>query len=416
MILRNLQWQSLAQIGGRGVMLLIHLFLPLWMGWSEYGLFMFVWVWLAVLAHPFIDGGINPLITGDLARGQSDTVVLGVTFRMLMALCSLMAVTAVTLWIDLPVTIVGGLFLWFFAISLGMTGMAVFRGFERMEIEAMLSLAMRLTILIGMVFLYFSGWLTPTSAAILMAMVASLMLASMIPMVRRLLYENGLSVSRRKLTSASLNAFVRRALPLTILMLSTVVYLRVDSIMLGMILDETAVANYQIPFRLVEAAFMLPIIVAVALYPQLARAEPGTRRSLLSRAGVLVIVAGTLVALVLWIGGRFLIPWLYGDAGARSLEILLVLCWAIPLAFCAQYLARVLPLYEAQGRLALLGMGGLVLNVAINAVLIPRIAEIGAAVATIATQAFMAISAVILVFALERCAARAQREHCDPVA
>lgn len=402
MILRNLQWQTLAQAGGRGLMLLAHLLLPLWMGWEAYGTFMLVWVWLAVLVHPLVDGGVNPLITGDVARGHVATASHAQAFRATVAVAVLPLVAAVTAWQGLAPATVAGLWAWFVLLSLAMTAMAVFRGLERMELEALLSLTMRAAILLALGALFLLGALTPASAAAVLAGAAALMLVPASVLAWRLLRRAVPTAAVAWPGRTALLAFARRGLPLTLVMMSSVLYLRVDSIMLGALVGEAAVAHYQVPFRLVEAAFMLPIIAVVALYPQIARAERARRRRLLGRGLAGVAALGLALALVFAVAGPPLFARFYGDAAARAIETLVVLSWAIPFAFLAQFLARVLPLYGLQMRLAVLGGLGLAVNIAVNAVLIPAYAEIGAALTTILTQAGVAAGAFALLRRGER--------------
>ena len=183
---------------------------------------------------------------------------------------------------------------------------------------------------------------------------------------------------------------MREAWPLTLLGVVTVIYMRIDVVMLRRIHGEAEVGVYAAATRLVELTYMLPAALAVSLMPGLLRAKSDGPTAYLERfrqyldvsaaAAYLIIVPVTLLA-------PLVIRLAYGDDYAASAEVLRIQIWAALFVFLS--LARGQFLINAgltRFYLAAAGAGA-VANVALNLVLIPRWGGVGAAYATVGSYA-----------------------------
>jgi O-antigen/teichoic acid export membrane protein len=173
---------------------------------------------------------------------------------------------------------------------------------------------------------------------------------------------------------------------------------RVDLYMLAYFLSPAEVAFYAIATKLAELLFLVPQSLGVALYPRLAGHDPRAADALTARACRVVASVVLPAAMALMLGGPWLLTFFYGSAYAGATQPLRLL---VP-ATCSMSLYFLLSRnFTSRNRqevnllAAGVALGG---NVALNAVLIPRLGVTGAAAssllsyglaATILTVAFL---------------------------
>jgi O-antigen/teichoic acid export membrane protein len=162
-----------------------------------------------------------------------------------------------------------------------------------------------------------------------------------------------------------------------------------DTILLGAMAGAAEVGRYSSAYRilfLILGAFWL---ITNAMYPRLSRAEgdPCPKKTLV---GIVLAVAaiGTLLAGVIGTFAPVILRTVYGN-DLSATGILRVLVFAIPMDFCVALLAT---LFASRGldRVLLAGMGSAAfLNILLNLLLIPKLSGMGAAIATLASYAYL---------------------------
>lgn len=167
---------------------------------------------------------------------------------------------------------------------------------------------------------------------------------------------------------------------------------RIDLIMLGAINGAHDAGIYAVATR---AAALVPFIAAAAnmvLAPRIARLYHAGDHTLLQRmitsAARRVLIASLPLALLLMIAAWWLLDWLYGAAftpAARPLQILAAAQLAV-LLFGS--VGTILNMAD-QERKSMVGLAiAVVLNIVLNAILIPRLGPMGAAIATGSSRVF----------------------------
>jgi len=158
---------------------------------------------------------------------------------------------------------------------------------------------------------------------------------------------------------------------------------RVDAVMLAVLAGAAAAGRYAAAYRLLETVIFVAWTVARSVFPVMASAADaaGIRRG--AERGLVVLATVFLpYAAVLWVRGGDVLRLLYGasfDGGAAMLGWLA----PAPLLFGAAYLAAYVLMADGPNPRVLLGsIGALILNVALNGLLIPRFGPVRAAAAT----------------------------------
>ncbi len=186
----------------------------------------------------------------------------------------------------------------------------------------------------------------------------------------------------------------RVGLPVGVAGLLVLAYARIDQLLVFSIAGSTAAGLYGAEYRIVEQAHLVPVSLMTTLMPILAAAWTTNRERALRitwlAAEYLTIASlgGLAVSLVV---ARPVTVLLYGEDFASAAPALPVLAGAF-VFICFGYLTGNLVLIAGlQRRLVVIGLIGLVVNVAGNLLLIPAWGFMGAAWMTLATEAAVVI-------------------------
>ena len=184
---------------------------------------------------------------------------------------------------------------------------------------------------------------------------------------------------------------LRRSWPLMFTLILFTVYMQVDQVMLKFFGDYTAVGWYAAAVRLSTAAYALPWVLTNSLFPAMLRAAQQDkdlfRRRMRRLYQILVYAALVLIALT-WLFREPVVRLVYGSEFMPAAPVLAVHITAALFVFLG-FAAEKWLIAEDRQWYSFLGVAmGVVLNIGLNAWLIPRYGIQGAAWATLAAQAF----------------------------
>jgi PST family polysaccharide transporter len=176
--------------------------------------------------------------------------------------------------------------------------------------------------------------------------------------------------------------------PLVVAGFMSVVYMRIDQVMIGELRGEAEVGIYGVAARLSEMFYLLPTFVLTSVFPALIKARSISRELYLSRFQRLYdafvwfgIVAGLLMLFL----ATPIVGFLYGKQYIEAGPILAVHIWSCVFWAAGSAGHRYL-ISENQTRIQLfMNVCGALANVALNYVLIPRFGPMGAAYASLAS-------------------------------
>lgn len=186
-------------------------------------------------------------------------------------------------------------------------------------------------------------------------------------------------------------AFARRLLGASALLglalALNILYYRIDVPLLALIAGSGAVATYTSAYRVLDVATLLPVTAATAALPLLSAQR--SKRSLsafVSQYLELALVFGLLIAATLTSAAHPVLAALYGDRYDAAYPTMVALAWVAGMTLITNVYS---PLAVALNRRRLLlGASGvaLLVNVALNLLLIPYLGALGSALATLATE------------------------------
>jgi O-antigen/teichoic acid export membrane protein len=154
---------------------------------------------------------------------------------------------------------------------------------------------------------------------------------------------------------------------------------------------SAAVARYNAVFRLVEALRLFPAAVLAVSMPALCHARD---LSVIVRVASKVTTFGLLATLALSAVAGWLIPLLYGEPYVSAVQAFRILMVSFPLLSLNYALTHQLLGWDGQWAYAVVCGLALIVNIVLNARLIPTFSIEGAAWATVATEVFLSAGCI----------------------
>jgi len=202
--------------------------------------------------------------------------------------------------------------------------------------------------------------------------------------------------------------FLRKSYPYALLILLMSLYTRLDSVLIERLLPGTEgkeeAGIYAQAYRLLEAVSNFGVLFAGLLLPIFSKMlkQREDIRPMLRFSFLLIIAPTILIASSSWFFRQEIMEALYHYHTSQSPLILGLLMFTF-IAIATTYIFGTL--LTAKGtlkQLNILAGGGVLLNLVLNLILIPRMMAAGAAWSAFITQSIMAVSQVILVLYLFR--------------
>ena len=360
---------------------------------------------LAVLLAFVTDLGLTTWTTRALARepGRAATVLgTGLRLRLAAAVPVLLALVAVALAVDDPALSAAVLALGAAYLARGLCdhARAVFRAHERLGDEGKLNAAIAvLGTLAGISGLWLGGGRLGGLAVGVMAGALVGVVYGFALLGRN--YGAWAGPGDRVLAWRML----REALPFYLAGAFTLVYARADVLLLKPLSYDAEVGAYRAAGQLVEVIKQLPVLLMTATFPQLARGYQDSRAGLLRTERAitgLLLGGGLLIGGSLAVAADPIITLLFGAEFARAVPVLRALAPAVPLAFVN---CGVLHFFVARdrGRLNLAFAAAMVaVSAGMNLALDRRLGAVGAAAATVVTEAMLCLCCLYALRVLRR--------------
>ncbi len=390
-MIRNLAWAGLHHGVGRGAMFVFFMALPALLPIADVGRFTMWYTALLVLCQPPLDAALTTIVVTSSARGDLGTVRAAFAGGVRLLPLLLGAAWLASLLTPAPRLMVG-LLVVAFALTLPLNLVfAYFRGREELAVEGVVGTLHKLAGLGLLVALAAAGVAGPELPAAAMAaagVIGWALLAGLAPRRAR-----GLLTALRAAPAAAKSGLelLRSGWELGAVGIVGLLYLRLDVLMLGLLSDAAEVGSYFTAAKVLEAAFLVPHVVLLVVFPRLVKATDRgalVRRTAVVLGGLSLVAVAVVVALAQWA-----IPALYPAAPGRLAELLLWLAPTVLAVYPGYLVTQTLVVLERQRRYLQLAVAGLGVNLALNAVLIPLYQGVGAALATVVTEAVVTLAA-----------------------
>ncbi|MEM9425129.1 MAG: flippase [Pseudomonadota bacterium] len=209
------------------------------------------------------------------------------------------------------------------------------------------------------------------------------------------------ALHRLKVSRREIRHLVSAGLPLMISMMATILYMRIDQVMLGQMAPAGELGRYGLAVRVSEVALVVPMALGTSFFASIIRAEargtlPEQGQRLYDAMTLATLLAGVTIA----VAAIFLFEPIFGAAFADGLWPTLVLTLGLPFYSWGIAREKVLLARRQYWLTPVIALCGAALNIGLNLALIPHFGGIGAAWATVATFIATALGVAIIVPAL----------------
>jgi PST family polysaccharide transporter len=182
---------------------------------------------------------------------------------------------------------------------------------------------------------------------------------------------------------------LKQAWPLILSGIIIMMYMRVDQIMIGEMIGDKGVGLYSVSTRFTELWYFIPSIFATSFFPKLVEKFNINKESYynvcLKMLKLLFIISFS-IAVFFTFFSNFIINFLYGNEYKMSVFALQISIWTGIFVFWGVAAGNMLVIENLNKHNLIKSVQGLVLNLGLNLVLIPRYGINGAAIATLISQ------------------------------
>ncbi len=385
-ITKNVVWLSIGQFGGRLIRAFIVIYAARVMGAAEYGLFSYA-LGLAGFFTVFSDIGVGQIMTRESAKNPDQRSYYFSTAFWIKSI--LLALTTVVIIFIVPsFSNISGIetllpFVALLVIFDGLRELALsfFRALEKMEWEAIVTLITNSVIAAsGFVVLY--HFATVRTFTMTYALSVGVGAAIAVFIIRQEFYKV-FTHGRRDLVKPIISS----AIPIAFLSALGAFMLNTDFVMLGWWQSPQAIGYYSAGQKIVQFLFMLPAIIASAVFPTLARLigqqERDKIRSLMEKS----VAIAFLMSLPIVIGGIVLakpiIELIYGPEYAPAVANFGVLMITLLFNSLGVLIGNAAIAYNRQKQITKYLLASAIGNAIFDVILIPIYGIIGSSIATI---------------------------------
>ena len=369
------------------------------LGSERYGQFSFVFVYLSFF-EIFVQFGLNSILTRELAQKKEEAPrILGsaLSLRLLLIGCALPIALILIRLSGYPLSIQQSVFLASFQLFLNLRSVyeIIFRVNLLMIYPALLNTVralINLALVAGIFFFH------PHVLLFVLAYVGSgfLGLAATLGVSRRFVrirFEWDPSLMKRLLKESA---------PLLFSGYLTLLYYRIDVMMLSMMKGFAEVGYYSVATRLTESLDIIANSLMISLFPLLSKAFKEDRQQfdrLLSKTFSILLLAGFPLAIGGSLAAQDLVIFLFGKGYARSGVTLGILFWYTFFGFFSTFFVNLLIVCGKQVVDAWISFFLVLVNIGMNLLWIPSYSYHGAALATVMTEVFGTLA--MLIYALK---------------
>ncbi|MBI5370245.1 flippase [Candidatus Uhrbacteria bacterium] len=400
LLAKNTLYLTIASVGQKLVAFVYFLFVARIMQPERTGQY-FLTVSIALIFSVIADFGMTPVVIREIAKSPQETPRLlsrALSLKIPLFIIAYASAIAAALLLHyerevVMLTMVAGLSLILDSLHLLFYG--VLRGHQNLSIEATGMLTgQAVTAMVGGLSLFIHPSLLWLTFALVLGSATNVTLSS-----RALIARFGWSILKPHWNSANAKHLLSLALPFALAAIFVKVYSYVDSLFISKFIDTTAVGIYSIAYKFTYAFQFLPLAFTAGLYPSISAAlehHPARVPHLLRRALWYMMLISTPLVLGLWLIANQAVV-LAGSAYRASGPVLSLLVFVLIPIFLDFPIGSLLNAGNRQTTKTIIMGFTMVINILLNAVLVPKIGIQGAAISALLSFSFMFISGLFFI-------------------
>lgn len=389
-IAKNTASLMVADAVSKGLLFLLIILIARNLGDVTFGKYSFAFAFTSLFAV-FADFGLSTLTIREIARNREYAGKYLGNISLIKLLLSIITGIFIVISINLldypSDTILAVYFAGAYVIvnSFSQFFRAFFRAFEKMEYEAVTRITERILLFIAVAsMLHFGYGLVPIISVFFIVSVFNFFVTIVLVLKRFVKPSYDIDPKLWK-------EIIKEALPFGLTAVFVVIYFKIDTIMLSIMINDATVGWYNAAYNIVDGLiFVIAGSLTGALYPLMSNHYKSSNKikEVFTKSFRLLFFVGVVVALIVTAFSDKIIFIIYGAEYANSVMALKILIWAF-FIICISTVSSTL--LNSAGKQKIVAIGtclGAILNISLNLVLIPRYSLEGAAFATVITEVF----------------------------
>lgn len=184
---------------------------------------------------------------------------------------------------------------------------------------------------------------------------------------------------------------IQSAWPLALAAVAFMLYGKADQLMIKVMLGSESLGIYAAAMKIFEGWSMVPFIVLISLFPAIVKSKQESVQAYEKKltqilTGILWVTV--LVAIIVTLFSDFIIHLTFGEQYSESAGVLSILMWAAIFTALGTFSARYLTVEKMEKKVVKIILAALIINIALNYILIPILGVKGAALATLLSMFF----------------------------
>lgn len=388
-IARNYVFGVAAQIFIRFLAWLFQIYVIRGLGPEVYGRYTQVLAFMAIFSV-FGDLGISNYASREIAKNHGVTKELFWNVRLIRFLLAFLVLflAAGSAWIlnrpqDLIIGVIVASCELFLYVFQG-TSELVLRGFERLDYVSLLVMLSQALFLVSGMFVmlnnlgYLGLVLATWPGTLAFALVGEWLIR------RKLAIEVPLQINPRRW-----GGLVRAGVPFGLTTFTNMLSFRLDTILLGVWITNTAVGYYNAAYNLIFTLLTFTGTLNNALLPSLSRVyvdDPQKTQRIYQRVIGYLFILSMPIAVGTTILAKEIILTLYGEALSGSILPLQILIWVLPLLTFTSLCGSITTVFHLERKTARINVINAVANLSMNLIAIPTLGILGASITTVMTE------------------------------
>ena len=392
-ILKNISALFGAQIITSLLTPLLLIFIARKLGDEIFGAYSFI-IALTQIFLIISDFGIKAVATRDVARNPArvgeylgNIIILKLLFSALTVLILILFVSLIDVPRDTTVAS------YIFAAGLFFQSMSyafrwVFHALQTMEYEAIQRVAERALLLVLSLSVLWKG------LGLFALSIAFLITQIIIFGLSLFFVAKTIKLPQIKINLSFCTYIIKTAIFFALCEVLWMIYFKIDQVMLGKLKGELEVGWYNEGYLIVNFLSLTPMLLMTVMFPVLSHLyEKETHRlkETSQRLFRYLITTALLLTPVIFILSDKIITVIYGPVYLHAVKALKILIFAVIFIFPVHLLSHILASSNRHKQLALINFSGVIVNVGLNFILIPKFSYQGAGIATIITQIMLCL-------------------------
>lgn len=387
-IISNVFWSLAGKLTGLVSALLVGIFVARYLGPTQYGVMnyavSFVTLFLVIATFGFENIEIREEAK---ANDQKDTI-LGTVFvlRLLLSLVTIILISVVA-YINEADTYTFGIIM-VYAITVMLTPFEVIRNYftSLVQNEYIVKVGIFRTVLSSVIKVV----LLLVHASLVWFVISLVFDAFVLAQGYCYVYKKKIGSMRSwRFDKAWACYLLRQSFPLLLSGVAATIFLQIDQIMIGNMIDKTSVGYFSVASKFIEVLLYVPTILIQTVSPLLVKERKNNLESFREKAQMFMNITVWLCvvcAIFMALCSRYIVLWTFGMKYLASIVILQILSFKIVGVALNIVSGQLLIIEEKQKYFVLRSLSGCIVCVVLNLLVITRFGVGGVAAVAIATQ------------------------------